>query len=48
MNKTKEKGSLVSGAIFSPMMMFMLPVMAATFLQAMYAAVDLLVIGRFV
>ncbi len=48
MTKTEEKCSLVSGAIFSPMMMFMLPVIAATFLQAMYAAVDLLVIGRFV
>ncbi len=48
MSQTKEKSSLVSGAIFSPMMKFMLPVMAATFLQAMYAAVDLLVIGQFV
>lgn len=48
MSKTKEKSSLVSGAIFSPMMKFMLPVMAATFLQAMYSAVDLLVIGRFI
>ncbi len=48
MRKAQEKGSLVSGAIFGPMMKFMLPVIAATFLQAMYSAVDLLVIGRFV
>lgn len=48
MNSAKEKNSLISGAIYRPMMTFMLPVMAATFLQAMYAAVDLLVIGRFV
>ncbi|MCC8073075.1 MAG: hypothetical protein LIO62_02990 [Clostridiales bacterium] len=46
--RTKEKSTLVSGSIFAPMMKFMLPVMAATFLQAMYAAVDLLVIGQFV
>ena len=48
MVNAKEKNSLISGAIFSPMMKFMLPVIAATFLQAMYSAVDLLVIGRFV
>ncbi|MCD8390932.1 MAG: MATE family efflux transporter [Firmicutes bacterium] len=48
MVKTANKSSLTSGAIYSPMMRFMLPVMAATFLQAMYAAADLLVIGQFV
>ncbi len=48
MNKTREKSTLISGAFYAPMMKFMLPVMAATFLQAMYAAMDLLVIGRFV
>ncbi len=48
MSKTKEKSTLTSGAIYAPMMKFMLPVMAATFLQAMYSAVDLVVIGRFV
>ncbi|MCD8221463.1 MAG: cytidylate kinase family protein [Clostridiales bacterium] len=48
MSKAREKSTLTSGAIYAPMMKFMLPVIAATFLQAMYAAVDLLVIGRFV
>lgn len=48
MVKTANKSSLTSGAIYAPMMKFMLPVMAATFLQAMYATVDLLVIGQFV
>lgn len=31
MNSAKEKNSLISGAIYRPMMTFMLPVMAATF-----------------
>lgn len=48
MSKARGKNTLTSGAIYAPMMKFMLPVKAATFLQAMYAAVDLLVIGRFV
>lgn len=46
--KTKQKSTLTSGAIYGPLLKFMLPVMAATFLQAMYSAVDLLVIGQFV
>lgn len=39
---------LTSGKIYKPLMKFMLPVMLAAFLQAMYSAVDLMVIGRFV
>ncbi|MCD8040042.1 MAG: MATE family efflux transporter [Clostridia bacterium] len=46
--KTKQKSTLTQGAIFGPLMKFMLPVFCATFLQAMYAAVDLVVIGQFV
>lgn len=33
--------------IYLPLMRFMLPVMLAAFLQALYGAVDLIVIGRF-
>lgn len=45
---SQNQNPLTSGAIYKPMMKFMLPVMFATFLQALYGAVDLLVIGRFV
>ena len=45
---SENQNSLTSGPIYKPMMKFMLPVMFATFLQALYGAVDLLVIGRFV
>ena len=36
-----------SGAIVPPLMRFMLPVLLAMFLQAMYGAVDLMVVGKF-
>lgn len=45
---SESQNPLTSGPIYKPMMKFMLPVMFATFLQALYGAVDLLVIGRFV
>lgn len=45
---SENQNPLTSGPIYKPMMKFMLPVMFATFLQALYGAVDLLVIGRFV
>lgn len=35
------------GKILEPLLKFMLPVLAALFLQAMYGAVDLLVVGQF-
>lgn len=44
----KSKNTLTSGPIYLPLMRFMLPVMLAAFLQALYGAVDLIVIGRFI
>jgi putative MATE family efflux protein len=40
------KNPLTEGAIYKPLIQFMLPVMLAVFLQAMYSAVDLIVIGH--
>lgn len=39
--------NFTEGAILPKLMRFMLPVLAAMFLQAMYGAVDLLVVGQF-
>ncbi|MCC8356280.1 MAG: MATE family efflux transporter [Oscillospiraceae bacterium] len=44
---TLEKNPFTSGPIFAPLLKFMLPVLLANLLQAMYSAVDLMVIGRF-
>ena len=37
--------SFTKGPILSPLLRFTVPVLAALFLQAMYGAVDLLVVG---
>ncbi|MDE7362392.1 MAG: MATE family efflux transporter [Oscillospiraceae bacterium] len=42
-----KKTNFTEGAILSPLLRFMLPVLFAMFLQAMYGAVDLLVVGQF-
>ncbi len=42
-----EENNFTSGAILPKLLKFMLPVLFAMFLQAMYGAVDLLVVGRF-
>ncbi|MDY6315774.1 MAG: MATE family efflux transporter [Oribacterium sp.] len=39
--------NFTEGKILKPLLSFMLPVLAALFLQAMYGAVDLLVVGHF-
>ena len=44
MNRT---GSFIEGPILTPLLRFTLPVLLALFLQAMYGAVDLMVVGRF-
>lgn len=44
---TTVKNSFTTGPIVKPLLKFMLPVILALFLQAMYGAVDLLVVGRF-
>ncbi len=44
MQKTND---FTSGRILGPLIRFMIPVFLAMFLQAMYGAVDLLIVGRF-
>lgn len=39
--------SLTEGKIYKPLLRFALPVFAALFLQSLYGAVDLLIVGRF-
>lgn len=45
--KPKPQPNFTEGKIITPLLRFMLPVLAALFLQAMYGAVDLLVVGQF-
>ena len=42
-----QAGNFTEGKILSPLIRFMVPVFFAMFLQAMYGAVDLLIVGRF-
>ena len=39
--------TFTEGQILLPLVRFALPVLAALFLQAMYGAVDLMIVGRF-
>ena len=43
----KQTHDFTQGPIFGPLVRFALPVLAALFLQTMYGAVDLLVVGQF-
>lgn len=43
----KESTNFTKGKILSPLLKFALPVLAALFLQTMYGAVDMLVVGQF-
>ena len=43
----KQTGNFIQGPILSPLLRFTLPVLLALFLQAMYGAVDLMVVGQF-
>lgn len=53
MQKIKEEDTMektadfTEGRILSRLLRFALPVLAALFLQAMYGAVDLMVVGQF-
>ncbi len=47
MNKNTLSDDFTQGSILGKMVKFMIPVLGALILQAMYAAVDLLVVGRF-
>lgn len=42
----KETKTFTEGKILKPLVLFALPVLLALFLQAMYGAVDLLVVGK--
>lgn len=42
-----KAGNFTEGRILQPLVRFALPVLAALFLQAMYGAVDLMIVGRF-
>ena len=43
----KKETTFTEGKIMQPLILFALPVLFALFLQAMYGAVDLLIIGKF-
>ena len=43
----QQNNTFTSGKILSPLIRFMLPVFFAMFLQSMYGAVDLLIVGQF-
>ena len=45
--ENKHIQNFTEGSILLPLVRFSLPVLAALFLQAMYGAVDLLIVGRF-
>ena len=45
--KNNQANTFTEGEILLPLVRFALPVLAALFLQAMYGAVDLLIVGRF-
>lgn len=45
--ENKMSGNFTEGKILSPLVRFMLPIVGALFLQAMYGAVDLMVVGLF-
>jgi len=43
----KKNTSFTEGKILQPLILFAFPVLLALFLQAMYGAVDLLIVGKF-
>ncbi len=43
----RQKSNFTEGKILSPLIRFMVPVFLAMFLQSMYGAVDLLIVGKF-
>lgn len=42
-----KNSSFTKGKILQPLVLFAFPVLSALFLQAMYGAIDLLVVGKF-
>ena len=47
MKPVREKYDFTDGPILPQLSRFMLPILGALLLQAMYGAVDILVVGRF-
>jgi putative MATE family efflux protein len=47
MELRRQKGNFTQGPILRPLLLFAMPVLAALLLQAMYGAVDLMVVGQF-
>ena len=47
MTAIRKEIDFTSGPILKPLLRFAIPVLFALFLQAMYGAVDLLIVGRF-
>lgn len=43
----ENKNDFTQGSILSKLLKFMMPILGAQILQAMYGAVDILVVGRF-
>ena len=43
----EKNNTFTQGRILKPLILFALPVLLALFLQAMYGAVDLLIVGKF-
>ena len=43
----KQDGNFIEGPILAPLLRFTFPVLVALLLQAMYGAVDLMVVGQF-
>ena len=43
----RQETNFTEGKILSPLIRFMVPVFLAMFLQSMYGAVDLLIVGQF-
>ncbi len=43
----EQKNTFTEGAILVPLLKFSLPILCAIFLQAMYGAVDLIIVGQF-
>ncbi len=47
MSDTENKADFTQGSLFKKIITFMLPILGALVLQAMYGAVDILVVGKF-
>ena len=45
--RMEKNNTFTQGRILKPLILFALPVLLALFLQAMYGAVDLLIVGKF-